>query len=364
MGPWIWLFGSCGAGKTATGHELFRQLTAAGRRVGYLELDQIGMCLPDEDELGYAIKSSNLLAALESFHEVGAEAVVVSGDLAGPTMEQVLAQCTTQPVLVRLRASARTYAERLEQRGAPQAYIDWSATYDETFTRSGDHDIDTDGRTVAQVAGTVLAAVSPWPPAWGPPPRADPQPATSKARGAAGTAVLLCGPMAVGKSTVAWELLMRSLSDSTKTAFLDLAHIGIVHGGLDATELRARNLARMWNRFAERGATRLVLNGHVGDAVELACYQQALPDVTLHVRSLSASTETLVARAQLRGAGQMIELPGDELRGQAPEVLTRLAREASELAGRSPHLPGAHQIPTDVRAPADIAEEIASQVFG
>jgi adenylylsulfate kinase-like enzyme len=40
--PWLWLFGACGAGKTATGFELYRQLGAEGHRVGFIEIDQVG----------------------------------------------------------------------------------------------------------------------------------------------------------------------------------------------------------------------------------------------------------------------------------------------------------------------------------
>jgi hypothetical protein len=40
--PWLWLFGACGAGKTATGFELYRRLGAEGHRVGFIVSVLIG----------------------------------------------------------------------------------------------------------------------------------------------------------------------------------------------------------------------------------------------------------------------------------------------------------------------------------
>lgn len=88
--PWLWLFGASGAGKSAAGFELYRQLGAEGRRVAFLDLDQIGMCLPDNDPIRAPIKTANLQSVLRNLAAVGAEGVVVAGDVSGAPMQRIL----------------------------------------------------------------------------------------------------------------------------------------------------------------------------------------------------------------------------------------------------------------------------------
>jgi hypothetical protein len=163
--PWLWLFGACGAGKTATGFELYRQLGAEGRRVGFIEIDQVGLRLPDDDPIRAPIKTENLVAALRNFHAVRAEGVIVSGDLAGPPMQQLLDRCRARPpALVRLRANPRESERRLRRRGAPPEYIEWSHSYDTHFDRDADVTIDTSQLTVAEAAARVRSELPAWPP--------------------------------------------------------------------------------------------------------------------------------------------------------------------------------------------------------
>ncbi|MBO0894590.1 MAG: hypothetical protein J2O39_09440, partial [Acidimicrobiales bacterium] len=162
--PWLWLFGASGAGKSAAGFELYRQLAAEGRRVGFVDLDQIGICLPDDDPVRGPIKAANLHSALRSFAEVGAEGVVVAGDVSGPPMQRILdLSAEAPPRTVRLRASAGEYERRLRRRGAPASVIARAKAHDTRFPRAGDIDVDTEGRDVAEVARAIRCALPDWP---------------------------------------------------------------------------------------------------------------------------------------------------------------------------------------------------------
>lgn len=363
--PWLWLFGACGAGKTATGFELYRQLGAEGHRVGFIEIDQVGMCLPDDDPIRAPIKTENLVAALRNFRAVRAEGVIVSGDLAGPPMQQLLDRCgARQPALVRLRASQRESERRLRRRGAPSQYIEWSHSYDTRFDRGADVTIDTSQLTVAEAAARIRSEL----PAWPPPAdhHHDHSDRSIGPSGYPGEAVLICGATPVGKSTVAWQVFMRSLASNVSTAYVDLAQIGWLHAAEDqnaVVELKSRNLITMWRNFARQGAKRLMISGELHCARDLECYRAALPAVDIRVYNLTATTSSLIRRALLRGEGRATELPGDDLRDQPREHLEQLAIATSENASAAQYPTTVTSVDTDNREPGAIADDIAATAF-
>jgi hypothetical protein len=291
--------------------------------------------------------------------------VIVSGDLAGPPMQQLLDRCgARQPTLVRLRASPREAERRLRGRGAPPEYIEWSRSYDARFDRDADVTIDTSRLTVAEAAARIRSERPAWPPPADQPhdhsersfePPRDP-----------GEAVLICGPTPVGKSTVAWQVFLRSLAGHASTAYLDLAQIGWLHAAADhqaIAELKCRNLSAMWRNFARRGAKRLVISGALRGAQDLERYRAALPAVDLRVYHLTATTSSLIRRALLRGAGRATELPGDDLRDQSRDYLEQLAIAASQNASAARHPATVTSVDTDNREPGAIADDIAATAF-
>ena len=364
-GWWLWLFGPCGSGKTAAGFELYRQFRGEGRRVGFIELDQLGICLPDSDPVRAPVKTANLLAALQNFHGMGAAGVIVSGDLAGDPMDRVLRTAGEHaPALIRLRATTEEYEARLRRRGAPSSYIAWSRSYDATFARAGDIDVDTSGLTVEQVAARIRNQLGRW---W-------PRCASGAAAFAPGVAcggfpggrvALICGPTPAGKSAVAWQVFMKSVREGVPAAYLDLAQVGFLSSAGDAAvaELKARNLEAIWRHLAGRGAQRLVLSGEVTSRAELDRYRRGLGRTGLRIYTLTATVSTLISRAALRGQGDAIELPGDELRGRRPPDLERIARASAAAAASRPPLPGACHVTTDDRDPESIADEIVTDAF-
>jgi molybdopterin-guanine dinucleotide biosynthesis protein len=60
--PTLWVCGPPGVGKTTVGWELFSQLTRAGVRAGYVDVDQLGICYPEpaSDPGRHRLKVGNL----------------------------------------------------------------------------------------------------------------------------------------------------------------------------------------------------------------------------------------------------------------------------------------------------------------
>jgi hypothetical protein len=79
----LWITGAPGAGKSATGFQIFTEFTRAGRPVAYVDIDQLGMCFPPpaNDPDRERLKVDALLTLLPHYDRTGAEVLVVSGVL-------------------------------------------------------------------------------------------------------------------------------------------------------------------------------------------------------------------------------------------------------------------------------------------
>ena len=85
----------------------------------------------------------------------------------------------------------------------------------------------------------------------------------------------MCGPPAVGKSTVGFEIFLSLSRDGIRAAYVDLAQISFCRPVPDLHRLRADNLARMRDAYHAAGAECLVVSGNVTDPGDLARYQSA-----------------------------------------------------------------------------------------
>src|SRR5262249_7453372 len=79
--PLLWICGAPGVGKSAAAGEIFGRLQADGVRTGYVDTDQLGMCLPipEDDPERTRLKARNLGAVVATFRQAGAERLIVSG---------------------------------------------------------------------------------------------------------------------------------------------------------------------------------------------------------------------------------------------------------------------------------------------
>jgi hypothetical protein len=175
-----------------------------------------------------------------------------------------------------------------------------------------------------------------------------------------GEVLLLCGPTAVGKSTVGWEIYQRSSLAGVHTAFVDLEQIGFLRPESAGNHrLKAANLAAMWRTYYARGARRLVVVGKVDGPADVEAYATALPGATITVCRLHAGPERLADRITLRsqGIGATWGLAGDELTGRPPPagIYARARAEAAALdrAGF-----GDQRVDTDNHSVAEVVASI------
>lgn len=320
---WAWLYGPPGVGKSATGFELFEQLVDRGERVAFVELDQVGMCMPQPVAKQSAAKAANLLGMLDNFAEAGAQGVIVSGDVA-ETMRDLLSRARHQPVLCRLRADDDTTTERLIKRESLHWAIS-ASVYERYDVPAGDIDVVTHPLGVDEVAAEIRRRLGSWPPDSTAAEVLVPRSPTAIDDDC--SAILVTGPRAVGTSMVAWQVFMASLASGHSTGYLDLEQLGFLAPALQEAALATKlsNVATCWAGFRDNGAARLVLCGHLGGR-ELVAARELIP--SLRVAALTAAPDTLLARARSRSRKKDIWLPGDDLFGRDDAYLRQVARHA------------------------------------
>jgi hypothetical protein len=172
--PFLWLCGPSGVGKSSVGWEVFQQVRREGGECAYLDADQIGLCYPAtaDDPENHQVKSRNLGAMWPNYREAGARCLVLSG--LAPSLDTVRAYAGRLPgtslTLCRLRAGHEELRERFL--GRAQAAEGWRAELVDEAIRDAeamdredfaDLCVDTDGLSVADVAGLVRKQAGEWP---------------------------------------------------------------------------------------------------------------------------------------------------------------------------------------------------------
>ena len=121
--------------------------------------------------------------------------------------------------------------------------------------------------------------------------------------------LLIAGPAGVGKSSVAIEISLKLHRAEVDHALIDtdeLDRIYPVPG--DLPRLTERNLAAVWDGFAERGAQRLILVGvHLDRPTEREWIARAVPAGHVTCVRLQASDRSLRARILRREQGSGAE---------------------------------------------------------
>lgn len=134
--------------------------------------------------------------------------------------------------------------------------------------------IETTGLTVAEVVERIRARTG-WPDLAAPvekpsPTRPVPQPT------ALGEILWLCGPAAVGKSTVGWQVYQQARRAGINAAFVGLDQIGfhrpVPSADLGNHRLKAANLAAVWRTFRDNRADCLIVVGPLDRPEDAAAY--------------------------------------------------------------------------------------------
>jgi hypothetical protein len=171
--------GATGVGKSAAGFEVFLRQLRAGLAAAYIDLDQIGFIspVPANDPGGHRLRARNLADLWRAYHAAGARRLVLSGPVPDESAAAVYAGAlpAARVTVCRLHAGSAELARRISRRGQglswaqpgdpligqPEAHLRLvaaeAAAQAEALERSGLGDlcIDTDGRTVTEVADLV-----------------------------------------------------------------------------------------------------------------------------------------------------------------------------------------------------------------
>ena len=341
--PVLWICGPSGVGKSSVGYELFDQLTRAGTAAAYVDLDQIGHSYPApaDDPRHHGLRSRALGQVWAGFRAAGAECLLVSGLVDNP--EQVGLHAEQLPgaalTVCRLRVDSDELRERFAQRGWMPQLTEDAVRNGVELERTGFADLvlDTTGLSIPAVAARIRATG--WPARGGASPTRSglySQPSPLPAERPADVAVLwICGPPAVGKSTVGFDVFLRVIGEGTPAAYVDLAQIGFYRPALagdpDQHRLKAAQLGRLWPELYAAGARRLIVSGGVTDPADIDRYRSAVPGKWTVCR-LTAGPERLTERTLLRGSGGGPAIPGDVLRGRPRAELLRRAADSARIA--------------------------------
>jgi hypothetical protein len=183
-GDILWLCGPTGVGKSTVGWEVFVRAWRDGRRVSFIDLQQIGFLKPVllDDPDNHRLKAHNLAALWSRMRADGAELLVMVGTV--DDHEQVRTYADTLPeatvTLVRLHAGHKQLTERIRRRGEGEGPAipgdrlvgrdpaELTQIADQAMTDAarlaqagiGDVVIDTDSLAVTEIADTISRQIN------------------------------------------------------------------------------------------------------------------------------------------------------------------------------------------------------------
>jgi adenylylsulfate kinase-like enzyme len=374
--PLLWLCGPPGVGKSTVGWSIYDDLSRQGVPVAYVDIDQLGMCYPasPSDPSRHRVKAENLAHTADTFRAAGARSMIVSGVVDSRCARDYAAQVGAADVtLCQLRIGDDLLRRRLEQRGWSSELIAAALHEGRRLDRGdvADFIVDTTGLTVDEVVRRVRGSTG-----GGPmssraaiPPGLDREPPVRSPTRPTGSALWICGPRGVGKSTVGWLVFMTLLRGGTSTAFVDLAQVGFLRpepfDDPGNHRVKARNLAAVWRTFSAAAAERLVVVGPVNRMEDVRRYRRQLSETPLTVIRLTAGRERLEERILLRQQPGGPRLVGDPLLGQPTDVLLSVADAAADEADRLERARlGDLTVDTDGRTAADVAAMVQAVAGG
>lgn len=185
-GPILWLCGATGVGKSTVGFEVYQRIMHAGLTAAYIDLDQIGFCSPTPagDPGNLRVKARNLAALWQTYREAGAQCLIVVGRVEDEAAVKPYADALPAATitLCRLHAGRDQLTRQIMFRGQGGSWpqpgdplkgqttthllriADKAAADADALERAaiGDLRIDTDGRTVEEVADVILTQAG-WP---------------------------------------------------------------------------------------------------------------------------------------------------------------------------------------------------------
>lgn len=366
------LAGPPGVGKSTIAWALASRTAAAGRRTGYVDIDQLGMVYPPpaEDTDRFALKERALRAVARAHRAAGIEQLVVSGvafpDDAPPAIAGLATRslwCDAAPDVLR---------ERLAVRGWDQeqvAEVVAAGTAESARLHPAWERLDIGGLTIAQTLDTVLDRLDPAEDeavaTAVPCTEHDRIPVPEGRRSAEPPVLWLTGPRCAGASSVGWALAVDAWSQGTRTAFVDLAQLAFATdasasgpdpgGLLRHHALALRVLVALREVFRDAGARELLVVAPL--EVDASVIRRTSATGAVTAVRLEADAAMLRERAVARSRGSGPLLAGDDLRGASASRIDAVADLAARQLG-CPLREGEQQVSNSSGAPATTAAAI------
>ena len=375
--PLLWVCGPPAVGKSTVGWELFDQLASVGITVAYLDIDQLGLRYPttSADPNNRGVKVRNLREMLATFPDSGAVCLVVSGVLEPDEVNDFVDGVTEAEVTwCRLRADDPQLRMRFLRREASRDGLDETLRDAQMMEGSDFADIvvDTTSIPVPEVVRRVRERLVGWPgSASGSRDRRTVEPLVAgQAPEVDSSPVLwICGPIAVGKSAVAWRIFEDVRRDGLTAGYIDLEQVGFLRPAPvdDPAKhwIKARNVAALRSTYRAAGADCLIVSGSVESSAQITLYREAMPGAALSLCRLRAGREELHERVLRRSGDGGPHLAGDQIRGLAAEDLGPVVDQAlreSELLDQAEI--GDVVVDTDGASVEDVAHLVRARTGG
>ncbi len=154
----------------------------------------------------------------------------------------------------------------------------------------------------------------------------------------------LCGPMAVGKTTVGHRVF-QDVAASVPAAYVDVDQLGLLFplppGDPGKDHIKVAALAAVWPEYLAAGARCVVVSGGVGSRRELAAHTDPLPGAVVTAVRLRLAVDEVARRFVARGGILADRLPDalrevGELEGSDGLALAAAAVAARAAAGGWP----------------------------
>lgn len=182
--PILWLYGADAVGKSTVAWEVYELLTGRGVRAAYVDIDYLGFCQPLIGDGPNRLVELNLGSMWPNFATAGARCLIAAGVIVTRADRGSYEAAVPGGVLTlcRLRAGPETLRTRIMRRGQLEGagtggavsgltmdslsdYAEQAGRFAATLDAEdfADFTVDTDGRTVPEIARLVLDRLGPWP---------------------------------------------------------------------------------------------------------------------------------------------------------------------------------------------------------
>lgn len=354
------LAGVPGVGKSAVAWALSRELAGERTPVGYVDIDQLGMCYPAPpgDVERWTLKEDALARVATQFRREGVERLIVSGVAAADAPPPAGIASTFS---VWLDADEGTRRERLHPRG-------WTSERVEAVLAAGTREasaahpdwlrLDTSDHALRETVSTVRER-------W--------EPTLAVEHGACSTTreaeewvgagvgsprvVWITGPRCAGASRIGWEVVDGLWREGHRAGFIDIAQLGFVWRTDDSAQrdeaTALRNASAMHGVFAGAGAQTLIAVSPF--EVSPGAVRDAFPSAELSFFRLDADDDARRARASRRAAGDGGPvLAGDDLNGADQRTIDAIVQNGARQR-RTPVRVDEHLLDTTGREVAELA---------